>query len=123
MYGGEDDIQQQITEISSQFKLFECVQCVQAIQAFLISRGIPGKRIRLYTGSSKGKYGNIYHDRLKRNISTNGRHEGVAVEFDGKELVFDNIHPEGIVKDDWLKNFYCLALDLDGDFEIEEIQF
>ncbi len=80
-------------------------------------------QIEIYTGSAKGKYGNIYHDDLRQNISTNGRHEGIAVKIDGEELIFDNIHKEGITKEKWLRKFYCLAIELGGKFEIEEIEF
>jgi Papain fold toxin 2 len=114
---------QQITQIASCFKLFECVDCAEAIKEFLIQRRIPGKQIKLYTGRAKGKYGNIYHDGLQRNIATNGRHEGILIEIAGEEIVFDNIHPEGITREAWMANLYCLAMDLGGGFEITVIEF
>jgi hypothetical protein len=119
----ESNLRQRMTQIARPFQFFECVQCAQAIQEFLIAEGLSGKRIKLYTGSSKGKYGNIYHDRLQRNIATNGRHEGVAVRMDGQEFIFDNIYPEGVLRNEWLAGFYCLALDLGGGFEIAELEF
>ncbi|WP_293122399.1 papain fold toxin domain-containing protein [Microcoleus sp. bin38.metabat.b11b12b14.051] len=118
-----DELRQEIAEIASKFKLFECKACALSIQEFLIQRGISGKKVKIYTGSAKGKYGNIYHDDLGQNIATNGRHEGIAVKIDGEELIFDNIHNEGISKQEWLEKFYCLALDLGGEFEIAEIEF
>jgi len=117
------ELRQQIAQIASRFKLFECVQCSQAIQTLMIGLGVPGKRVKLYTGKAKGKYGNIYHDRLQRNISTNGKHEGVIFELNGQEFVFDNLDPAGILKEEWVSNFYCLALDLGDKFQIEEIEF
>lgn len=118
-----DELRQQISEIASNFKLFECNTCALSIQEFLIQRGISGKKVKIYTGSAKGKYGNIYHDDLGQNIATNGRHEGIAVKIDGEELIFDNIHKKGIPKKEWLGKFYCLALDLGGEFEIAEMEF
>ena len=118
-----DELRQQISEIANKFKLFECNACALSIQEFLIQRGISGKKVKIYTGSAKGKYGNIYHDDLGQNIATNGRHEGIAVKIDGEELIFDNIHNEGIPKQEWLGKFYCLALDLGGEFEIAEMEF
>ncbi|MEK0182760.1 MAG: hypothetical protein EAZ98_02635 [Oscillatoriales cyanobacterium] len=118
-----DELRQQISELANKFKLFECNACALSIQEFLIERGISGKKVKIYTGSAKGKYGNIYHDDLGQNIATNGRHEGIAVKIDGEELIFDNIHNEGIPKQEWLGKFYCLALDLGGQFEIAEIEF
>lgn len=119
----DDELRKQISEIASNFKLFECKACAVRLQEFLIQRGISGKNVKIYTGSAKGKYGNIYHDDLGQNIATNGRHEGIAVTIDGEELIFDNIHNEGITKQEWLAKFYCLALDLGGQFEIVEIKF
>ncbi len=119
----DDELHQQITSIASSFKVFECEVCAQAIQAFLIYQGISCKLIKLYTGREKGKYGNIYHDKLQRNIATNGRHQGVAIELNGVKLIFDNLHPQGITRQEWLNNFYCIAIDLGSGFEITEIEF
>jgi hypothetical protein len=119
----DDEIYQQITIIASSFKLFECETCAQAIQEFLIYRGISGKLIKLYTGREQGKYGNIYHDKLQKNIATNGRHQGVIVELNGVELVFDNLHSQGVTRQEWLNSFYCIAMDLGSGFEITEIDF
>jgi hypothetical protein len=119
----DDELRQQISEIASKFKLFECKTCALSIQDFLIHRGISGKKVKIYTGSAKGKYGNIYHDDLGQNIATNGRHEAIAVQINGEELIFDNIHNQGISKQEWLGKFYCLAIELGGQFEIAEIEF
>lgn len=119
----DDELRRQISEIASQFQLFECNTCALSIQEFLILKRISGKKVKIYTGSAKGKYGNIYHDDLKQNISTNGRHEAIAVQINGEELIFDNIHNQGIPRQKWLGKFYCLAIELGGQFEIEEIEF
>jgi hypothetical protein len=119
----DEEIRQQIASIASNFKLFQCKDCALAIMEFLITRNISGKHVKLYTGRSAGKYGNIYHDRLGSNISTNGRHEGVAVEIGGEEIIFDNIDCKGVSRQEWLDNFYCVAMDLGGGFEITEINF
>lgn len=58
-----------------------------------MAQNISGKSIRLFTGITKEPFCNIYHDQLQENISTNGRHEAIAVEINGQELIFDNIHP------------------------------
>lgn len=117
------ELRQQITQIANRFQLFECVDCAEAIKEFLIQRGISGKKIKLYTGRAKGKYGNIYHDGLQCNIATNGRHEGIVIEIAGEDIIFDNIHHEGITREAWMANLYCLAMDLGGGFEITEIEF
>jgi Papain fold toxin 2 len=119
----EMELRQQITQIASRFQLFECVDCAKALTEFLTQRGIRGKHIKLYTGKAKGKYGNIYHDGLQRNIATNGRHEGILIEIAGQEIVFDNIHHQGISREMWMKNLHCLAMDLGGGFEVTEVEF
>ena len=118
-----DKLRQEISEVADDFQLFECENCALRIQDFLTRRGISGKKIKIYTGNAKGKYGNIYHDDLGQNIATNGRHEGVIVQINEEEIGFDNIHNQGITKQEWLRKFYCLQMDLGGQFEVLEIEF
>lgn len=122
---GDDfnEIRQQITTIASQFKMFECVECAQTIRRFLIESRISGKQIKLYTGSTEGYYGNIFHDSIQTVISTNGRHEGILIELDRQEIVFDNIDSQGVPKEIWLQNLYSPILDIGEEFQITEIDF
>ena len=119
----ESELHQQITAIANRFRLFECAECATAIQQFLITQNIPGKSISLFTGSTKEPFCNIYHDPLQENISTNGRHGAIAVEIDEQELIFDNIHPAGISRVEWINNLYCPIQDLGADFQITETEF
>jgi hypothetical protein len=99
-----------------------CSLCVGAAQPrhrlAPIPHNISGKQVSLFTGSTEDPFCNIYHERLRQNISINGRHEAIAVEIDAQELIFDNIHPEGISRVDWINNLYCPAQDLGGNFQI-----
>jgi len=117
------EISQQITILASRFKMFECVECAQTVRKFLIERKIPGKQIKLYTGSTEGYYGNIYHDGIEAVISTNGRHEGILIALDGQEIIFDNIDNQGVIKELWLQNLYSPILDIGEEFKIIEIDF
>lgn len=90
---------------------------------FLLEQGISGKTIKIYTGSLDEPFCNIYHEVLGENISTNGRHEGIAVEINGEEVIFDNLHTQGIARQDWLNNLYSPIKDLGLDFIITEIDF
>lgn len=119
----KDELHQQITAIANRFHLFECVECAAAIKQFLMRQNISGKSISLFTGNTKEPFCNIYHDGLQENISTNGRHQAIAVKIDGQELIFDNIHPEGISRVNWIKNLYCPIQDLGADFQITETEF
>jgi hypothetical protein len=117
------NLRRQLNAIAEKFPIFECVACAIALRKFLISQKIVGKQISLSTGTTEDPFCNIYHERLQQNISINGRHEAIAVEIDGQELIFDNIHPEGISRVDWINNFYCPAQDLGGNFQIIETEF
>jgi hypothetical protein len=119
----DSELRQQITAIASRFRLFECVECAVAIQRFLIKQNISGCSIQLFTGSTKEPFCHIYHERLQENISTNGRHEAIAVEINGQELIFDNIHPDGISRVDWMNNLYSPVQDLGATFKITETEF
>ncbi len=117
------NLQKQLSAIAQQFQIFECVPCAIALRLFLIAQNISGKQISLFTGSTEDPFCNIYHERLQQNISINGRHEAIAVLVDEQELIFDNIHPEGISRVDWINNFYCSAQDLGGNFQVTETEF
>jgi len=119
----DSNLRQQITEIASRFRLFECIDCATAIRQFLIEQNIPGMQISLFTGSTEEPFCNIYHDRLQQNISLNGRHTAIAIAIEQQELIFDNIHPEGISRVDWIGNLYCPVQDLGGSFQITETEF
>lgn len=116
-------LRQQIMAIADRFHLFECVECANAIQRFLATQNISGKRIILSTGTTREPFCNIYHDRLQQNIAQNGQHEAIAIIVNQQELIFDNIHPRGISRVDWISNLYSPIQDIGGDFEITEIEF
>ncbi len=117
-----EKIRQQIAKISSQFSIFQCQECADKIQQFLIKNNLRGKRIKINTGSSETPLGNIYHDGLQKNIATNGQYQGISVIIEGEELIFDNIHHQGIPRKIWLHNFYSPIKDFGYDFQITEIE-
>jgi len=115
----------QIYTIASSYDNFQCVECSQAIKDYLISERISGKLIKLYTGASTGANSFIYDEAFPEEaISTNGRHQGIAVIINGIETVFDNHHPAGISRDEWMANFLFQGLVHFGQqFQITEIEF
>jgi Papain fold toxin 2 len=112
-----------ITTIAEGFPIFSCFDCAAAIRNFLITQAIPGNQLLLSTGSKQKPFCNIYCDRLQQNISVNGRHTAIAVVFDGQELIFDNIYPQGISRVEWTHGFYSPIQDLGQDFQITETAF
>ncbi len=95
----------QIKAIVDRHENLKCVECAQAIQNYLISQGIHGKRIKLYTGYGRGRNSGIYDDSVPGEaISENGRHEGIAIVINSIETIFDNHHPDGLTRDKWMAN-------------------
>lgn len=114
----------QIKAVIDDFENFQCVETAQAIQEYLVSQNIEGKRLKIYTGTAMGWDANIYDDLLGYAISVNGRHEGVSIIVNGLEMVYDNLHPNGLPRGQWLDNLkFDGKLYLGKQFEITEHYF
>jgi Papain fold toxin 2 len=118
-----NEISQQVAKIARCFGIFDCIPCARAVMDFLVKQGIQGKQIKLDTGSQDDRYGRIYDDRVGQLISTTGYHEGIEIEINGEKLVFDNLYPDGIVRSDWISNFYTPIVEEGGQFQVTEINF
>ena len=72
-----------------------------------------------------GRNSYIYDDSVPGDaISTNGRHEAIAIIIEGLERVFDNHHPEGISRDEWMSNLLFYGLVYAGqEFQVTEGEF
>jgi len=116
-------LRRELTELAQTFAIFECVECADCLRDFLRSRGISCQQIELFSGSVQDPFCNIYHDGLGCNISINGRHVGIQVLIDDINLIFDNLHPEGIPRVEWINSFYCPIQDLGGSFQITATTF
>lgn len=112
-----------IQSIAGKYPVFECIACAKEIRDFLETHSIPGKLIRISTGSIAWPYSNIYHIGRDELISQNNRHEAIAVNINGEEIIFDNLHPNGIARQDWLANFDSPVLDAGESFLIHEVPF
>ncbi|NJP09990.1 MAG: hypothetical protein HC866_11345 [Leptolyngbyaceae cyanobacterium RU_5_1] len=123
MVSRSDSVLRQITDIARGFGVFDCIPCARAIKEFLIEQGVDGKHIKLDTGSQDPLYGRVYDDSVGELIATTGHHEGIAVVVDGQEIVFDNVHPEGITRSAWMQNLHSPLLDIGGTFQVTEIEF
>ena len=75
----EEEIRQQVSEIASRYRLFQCVECATAIKEFLIAKGIPGKHIKVDLEFQDLPWSVIYDLRREQQIATNGHHEGIAI--------------------------------------------
>jgi Papain fold toxin 2 len=101
----------QIDEIRALAELYDigtCLQCAAAIKSYLKSQQIKGRHIRVETISPYGLQGIIYDDGINQQIATNGFHEGIAIDIEGVEKVFDNLYHEGKSIDQWLQNLVVI---------------
>jgi RHS repeat-associated protein len=99
--GGSANITRLVGGIAQRFRVGQCDDCATAIAVELQRRGISGTRIRIETISNVGREGTIYSKTAEDIIATNGYHEAVVVKINGVDMVFDNIHPQGIPKTQW----------------------
>jgi len=74
-------------------KLFMCKQYAKELQKRLEAQGIHGVKLHMESGT-----GFIYSNALKKLIAEDGNHVAIQVE----NMVFDNLHPQGIPKAQWL---------------------
>ena len=123
MINFSDNIQLKITKIAKTFGIFDCIPCARSIKIFLIQQNVKGKQIIVNTGSQDPIYGRIYDDSIGELIATTGHHEGISIIIEGEEIVFDNLHPQGINKVNWLSNLYSPILEQGKQFNIQEIPF
>lgn len=83
------------------FKVLQCLQCAEAIKTALVAAGHHGQVIEIQAGKGYDYIlCNSYHGG-KVAITENGRHFGVRVG----DIMFDNLHTEGISFDEWLLDF------------------
>jgi Papain fold toxin 2 len=119
----------EIKQIAKRYRNFQCVPCSQSIQSYLTREGINGKLIKISTQTDRLPFSIITNPAgSDRQIATNGFHQGTVVETTTElgilETVFDNLYPDGIPKDDWLKSFGGpLVEDFNGNFAITETEF
>ncbi|WP_330203037.1 papain fold toxin domain-containing protein [Cyanobacterium sp. DS4] len=67
--------------------------------------------------------GKVFEPSSQVNLKPNTKIKITIEEENRENLVFDNIHHQGIPKEIWLNNFYCPIKDFGGDFEVIEIEF
>ena len=91
-------IEQELSKKAIEFKVLDCMNCAEALSNIIKSKGGQGVQLDI----TCPKITNIWSDKLRQNISTNGNHR--AVLFEGK--VYDNIYPEGIDYTKWTSELF-----------------
>ena len=110
----DEEVFAEIGKIVVKFPLLQCDRCAKAVMEWVETNGIDGKILKLRTKNIRQRY--ILSDRIGENesITENGQHYGVEV----RGRIFDNLSPEGLLKEDWLKDFSCSS----GQFIVEELE-
>lgn len=86
------------------FKLFQCEECAKSIRNALVAGGHSGRVIELRVAEAPDKVDFMIclsYDKGQSSITQNGRHLGVQVG----DMMFDNLHPQGMPRDDWIRDF------------------
>jgi Papain fold toxin 2 len=98
----------EVRTIALAYDIGTCVQCAAAIKAYLKSQKLQGKHIRVETLSQYGLQGIIYDDATNQQIANNGYHEGIIIQIEDVEKVFDNLYPEGKPIELWLQDLVVI---------------
>ena len=83
------------------FQLFQCEQCANSIRDALLRGGYHGEVIEMRPGGSLPFIICMSYHGGTIAITRNGRHVGVRVG----DMVFDNLHPDGMPSDQWMNDF------------------
>jgi hypothetical protein len=87
------------------FNVLECEACARNIQKALQNEGQKAQMIEIRGGGARGFIVSRSFDGGRTAIAQNGRHLGVRVG----EVVFDNLHPDGLLFDEWIKDFDAIG--------------
>jgi Papain fold toxin 2 len=83
------------------FDRLQCQECAEAVRAALLAAGHTGQLIEIRARGKRDYMVCISFEEGRRSITQNGRHLGVRVG----DLVFDNLHPLGLLYEAWLRDF------------------
>jgi hypothetical protein len=83
------------------FQVFQCEECARQIRESLQRAGFHGRTIEICAARDFDYILCNSYAGGKSAITMNGRHLGVRVQG----FVFDNLHPDGMRYDEWLRDF------------------
>ncbi len=87
------------------FQLLQCEECAERVKDALLASGHRGQLLEIRTGSGRVFMVCLSYDGGQATITQNGRHVGVRVG----NVVFDNLHSDGVPYDEWLKDFDAIG--------------
>lgn len=87
------------------FEVLQCHACAESIKKALLAAGHRGQLIELRGAGGRDFMICPSHDGGQSTITQNGRHVAVRVG----DVTFDNLHPDGVPFDEWLKDFDAIG--------------
>ena len=87
------------------FKLLQCQECAANVRNALVAAGHRGRWVEIRAAGSRDYIVCLSYDGGQATITQNGRHVGVRVG----DIVFDNLHPDGMPFEQWLKDFDAIG--------------
>jgi len=87
------------------FQVYQCQQCAEAIKQALVAAGYRGQRVEIVGTGRRDFMICLSYDGGQATITQNGRHMGIRIG----DIVVDNLHPDGMPFDQWIKDFDALG--------------
>jgi hypothetical protein len=87
------------------FGVFQCHECAENVKKALQAAGYSGTLVEIRGKAGRDFMVCLSYDGGQSTITQNGRHVGVRIG----DLMFDNLHPNGIPADRWLKDFDAIG--------------
>jgi Papain fold toxin 2 len=92
------------TEASRGFEVLKCFECAANIKKALLGAGHKGQWVEIRGASPRPNMVCLSFDGGRATITQNGRHVGIRVG----DMMFDNLHPDGLTFDEWLDDFAAI---------------
>jgi hypothetical protein len=87
------------------FQVLQCQECAAAIRSALLGAGHRGQWVEIRGAGGRDFMICLSYDGGQATITQNGRHIGIRVG----DVVFDNLHPDGMPIDQWLADFDAIG--------------
>lgn len=87
------------------FQVFQCQQCAEKVRQALLAAGHRGQRIEIRGGGGRDFMICLSYDGGQTTITQNGRHLAIRIG----DTVVDNLHPDGMPFDLWIKDFDAIG--------------
>ena len=87
------------------FQVFQCQECAANIKDVLVAAGHRGQQVEIRGAGGRDFMICLSYDGGQATITQNGRHVGIRIG----DIVVDNLHPDGMPFDGWLKDFDAIG--------------